>query len=72
MKKVFFLILITLLLVSCAPTENVSDEEMATRVAQILTEEIPTETALPTVEEEISFTAQPTEGIGSEVSFGHT
>ena len=66
MKKVFFLILITLLLVSCAPTKNVTDEEMATRVAQILTEEIPTETALPTVEEVISFTAQPTEGIGSE------
>ncbi|MCJ7625242.1 MAG: hypothetical protein MUO76_17230 [Anaerolineaceae bacterium] len=49
MKKALILILIAILLSSCGQTLGGSDDDMATRVAQILTEEAPqiTQTELP-------------------------
>jgi hypothetical protein len=49
MKKVFWIIILILALAACSPQTELTDEQMATRVAQILTEEYvaPPATELP-------------------------
>lgn len=68
MKKALWIVILILLLAACSPQPELTDDEMATRVAQILTEEYieptgtevpPPQAASPTTAEEIG--GEPTQ-----------